>query len=215
MELKDIIKTRRKELNLTLSDIAMACNVSEATVSRWESGDIGDMKRSRIAALSKTLKLSPSILVGTENEDEQIYKNVGIDYIRVPLYPPICCGNGMFIEDNILEYIPIPAKGMSNPDNYFCQIARGDSMIDAGISDGDLLIFEKTSTVNSGMIGCFCINDDQAVCKKYIIQNNIILLRPMNSEYDPIIVDPSNTCFKCVGKLKKSIKNFNIEKEFK
>lgn len=88
-------------------------------------------------------------------------------------------------------------------------------MIDAGISDGDLLIFEKTSTVYSGMIGCFCVNDDQAVCKKYIIQNNIILLRPMNSEYDPIIVDPSNTCFKCVGKLKKSIKNFNIEKEFK
>ena len=43
MELKDIIKLRRKELNLNLLDIAKACNVSEATVSRWESGNIGQI----------------------------------------------------------------------------------------------------------------------------------------------------------------------------
>lgn len=66
MELKEIIRKRRKELGLTLLDIAKACNVSEATVSRWESGDIGDMKRSRIAALAKVLQISPSVIVGTD-----------------------------------------------------------------------------------------------------------------------------------------------------
>lgn len=65
MDIKDIIKIRRKELKLSLLDIAKACEVSEATVSRWESGDIGDMKRSRIASLSKILKLSPAVIVGT------------------------------------------------------------------------------------------------------------------------------------------------------
>lgn len=64
MDIRDLIKNRRKELNLTLLDIAKACDVSEATVSRWESGDIGDMKRSRIASLAKVLKISPSIIVG-------------------------------------------------------------------------------------------------------------------------------------------------------
>lgn len=74
MELKDIIKLRRKELNLNLLDIAKACNVSEATVSRWESGNIGQMKRNRIAALSKVLDLSPAILVGTteNNVDDNV-----------------------------------------------------------------------------------------------------------------------------------------------
>lgn len=74
MELKDIIKLRRKELNLNLLDVAKACNVSEATVSRWESGNIGQMKRNRIAALSKVLDLSPAILVGTteNNVDDNI-----------------------------------------------------------------------------------------------------------------------------------------------
>lgn len=74
MELKDIIKIRRKELNLNLLDVAKACNVSEATVSRWESGNIGQMKRNRIAALSKVLDISPAILVGTT--DNEVDNNV-------------------------------------------------------------------------------------------------------------------------------------------
>ena len=98
MEIKDIIRIRRKELKLNLLDIANACNVSEATVSRWESGDIGDMKRSRIAALAKILKVSPSLIVG---EDEELYKSAGIDFIRIPLYSPLCCGDGGFVEDNV------------------------------------------------------------------------------------------------------------------
>lgn len=73
MELKEIIRKRRKESGLTLLDIAKACNVSEATVSRWESGDIGDIKRSRIAGLAKILKISPSIIIGTDNDDYITY----------------------------------------------------------------------------------------------------------------------------------------------
>lgn len=71
MNIKNLIKSRRKELGLTLADIAKACGVSEATVSRWESGNIDDMKRSRIASLSKVLKISPSIIVGSEEDDDK------------------------------------------------------------------------------------------------------------------------------------------------
>ena len=79
MELKDIIKFRRKELNLNLLDIAKACDVSEATGSRWESGNIGDMKRSRIAALSKILKISPAIIVGTTDNDNKEAQSLSKD----------------------------------------------------------------------------------------------------------------------------------------
>lgn len=138
-----------------------------------------------------------------------MYKSADIDFIRIPLYPPICCGNGGFADEDILEYVPVPSKGLSDPSNYFCQIAEGDSMKDAGIDDGDLLVFEKTSSVYNGMIGAFCIDEFEAVCKKYTEVNGMIILQPMNSDYDPIPVDPLNEHFRCVGKLKKSIKNFN------
>lgn len=69
-DIKDFIKRRREELGLTQKDIAAAVGVSEATVSRWESGDIGDMKRSRIAALARILQTSPNIIMGWKDEDD-------------------------------------------------------------------------------------------------------------------------------------------------
>lgn len=72
MELNDILKIRRAELNLTQKEVADYVGVSEATLSRWESGEIKNLKRNRIAALAKILKLPPSTIVGTLDEEEQI-----------------------------------------------------------------------------------------------------------------------------------------------
>lgn len=71
MEIKDIIKTRRITLGITQAQLAAAVGVSEATVSRWESGDISNMKRSRIAALAKALQISPSVIMGWDEEIEK------------------------------------------------------------------------------------------------------------------------------------------------
>ena len=61
MNINKFIKNRRLELGLTMLDVAKACEVSEATVSRWESGDISNMKRSRIASLAKVLQMEAII----------------------------------------------------------------------------------------------------------------------------------------------------------
>jgi transcriptional regulator with XRE-family HTH domain len=59
------------ELGLTMKQVAEAVGVSEGTISRWESGEISNMKRSRIAALAKVLKMKPSeIVLGTDSEDD-------------------------------------------------------------------------------------------------------------------------------------------------
>lgn len=61
---KDILKGRRLELELTLEDVAKRVGVSPATISRWESGDIANMRRDRIAALAKALQISPAVIMG-------------------------------------------------------------------------------------------------------------------------------------------------------
>lgn len=66
-DIKEIIKTRRLALGLTLKDVANAVGVSEGTVSRWEAGNITNMKRNRIAALAKVLQIPPSVIMGWEN----------------------------------------------------------------------------------------------------------------------------------------------------
>ena len=69
MKSNEIIRSRRQELGYTLKDIANAVGVSEATVSRWESGDIKNMRRDRVAALSRVLDLPPAVLMDWEEYD--------------------------------------------------------------------------------------------------------------------------------------------------
>lgn len=67
--MNNFLKERRKELGLTMLDVANIVGVSEGTVSRWESGHIANMKRNHIAKLARTLNISPNIIIGI-NDDE-------------------------------------------------------------------------------------------------------------------------------------------------
>lgn len=74
MEVKDILKARRLRLGLTLEDVAAKVGVSAATISRWESGDIANMRRDRIVALSSALQISPAVIMGwDETDDDENY----------------------------------------------------------------------------------------------------------------------------------------------
>ncbi len=66
MDFKDIIKTRRSALNLTLDDIGRHVGVSGATVSRWENGEIENIRRDKIAKLAEVLQVTPAYLMGWE-----------------------------------------------------------------------------------------------------------------------------------------------------
>lgn len=206
------IKHYMKIYNKTRTEICNDLDISYTTFADWINAKTYP-RIDKIELLANYFKIEKSDLV--ENRDksftsnETIYSSAGIDFIRVPLYDNLCCGNGGFVDDNIIEFVPVPSKGLSSSAEYFCQIASGDSMIDAGIADGDLLIFEKTSNISNGTIGCFCIDENTATCKKYKELNNIIFLQPMNSNFEPIMIDPLNHCFKCIGILKKSVKDFN------
>ena len=65
-EVNEILKERRIEMNMTMLDVAKKVGVSEGTISRWESGDIANMKRDKIAALAKALLISPGVIMGWE-----------------------------------------------------------------------------------------------------------------------------------------------------
>lgn len=64
MEVKDIINTKRIELGLTMKELADKVGVSEGTISRWESGEIANMRRDKILSLANALKISPAIIMG-------------------------------------------------------------------------------------------------------------------------------------------------------
>ena len=70
-EIKNVLKEKRLEKNLTMKEIADAVGVSEATVSRWESGEISNMRRDRIYAYAKKLEISPLVIMGFDEPQDK------------------------------------------------------------------------------------------------------------------------------------------------
>lgn len=73
MEVKDILKNQREKLGYTMKELAQKVGVSEGTISRWESGEIANMKRDKIVALAHALELSPAVVMGWEAPENQPY----------------------------------------------------------------------------------------------------------------------------------------------
>ena len=195
------IKKLREKRGLNQAQLAEMLGISDKTVSSWEIGRT-EPNMGYVQAMCEIFRVNADTLIyGT---DESMYHSAGLDYIRLPLYKNICCGNGGFVDDNIVDYVPVPSQGLDINREHFCMFAQGDSM-ESMIEDGDLLVFEKTSTPLENSIGAFCIGEDEATCKKYVISNGVVMLKPLNSKYDPILVDIEN--IRCVGILRKIIRD--------
>lgn len=72
MDIKDLIKIKRLQKNLTMKELADKVGVSEATISRWESGEISNMKHKGIIALSNVLDIEPNVIMGWDDYEESI-----------------------------------------------------------------------------------------------------------------------------------------------
>ena len=83
--MKNTIKDRRIELGLTMKEVGDAVGVSEATVSRWESGDIADMKRSRIINLAEALKISPLEILDLPPDKKQPTQESGLSEMAIKI----------------------------------------------------------------------------------------------------------------------------------
>ena len=177
---------------MTLLDIANACGVSEATVSRWESGDIVNMKRSRIAQLAKVLNVSPSLLI---HDDYDVLINYNsTTKPQIPILGIVPCGEPIEAIEDIIEWIevvPSQAKG------HFGLIAKGDSM-SPYILDGDILIVKYTPEVNSGKIAIVKVNGDEATCKRLVINDAGLTLVPNNPMYQTLTFGPAEIADKPV-----------------
>ncbi len=188
MEIKDILKARRTELGLTQLDVANAVGVSEATVSRWESGDIANMKRSRIASLASVLKISPSIIMGWNGTPEIRLPSDVITIIpmptmrKIPLVGSIACGTPILAEENCEGEVDVPDHIRAD----FALRCKGDSMINARIFDGDIVYIRQQESVEHGEIAAVII-DDEATLKRVYLYEDHISLEAENPQYRPLV----------------------------
>ena len=107
----------------------------------------------------------------------------------IPIVGTVACGTPILAEENIEGYVRLPVS-LIGKGEFFILRAHGDSMIEVGIDDGDLVIIRQQNTAETGQI-IVALIDDEATLKRYYPepQEQRIRLHPENSEYDDIYVD--------------------------
>lgn len=106
--------------------------------------------------------------------------------VNLPLIGNVSAGMGMFAEENIEEFIPLPSHLLKGDDSFVLKV-KGDSMINAGILNDDYVIVNKKNIANNNQIVVALINNESATIKRFFREDNKIKLQPendfMNSMY--------------------------------
>ena len=185
------IKDLRTSLDMTQDELAKLTGYkSRSSIQKIESGE-RDITQSTIAAFAKALKVTPSVIMGWEENNENNtapdYSNIkGITPLpemrKVPLLGAIACGEPIYREED--EWISLPNDIKAD----FCLRCQGDSMIDARINDGDIVFIKACPEVENGQIAAVSI-DNEVTLKRvfYYPEKNKLVLYPENKAYEPFV----------------------------
>lgn len=119
------------------------------------------------------------------------------EMVNVPMVGHVAAGQPLLAEQNITDYFPIPVEYMPNSETFLL-IVKGESMVNAGILDGDYVLVERCQTASNGDMVVALI-DDGATVKRFYKENGYFRLQPENDRMEPIIVPYCEILGKVIG----------------
>lgn len=202
MEMSERIKERRNFMGYTQEELGEKLGLQKSAIAKYENGRVENIKRSVIANMAKALECSPSYLMGWD-EDQKIISLDNIYQIELKHFPmlgEIACGKPTYTNEDRESYV----MAGTNIKADFCLRARGDSMVNARIHDGDIVFVKKQDIVNNGEIAAVVVNNDsEATLKRffYYADKGMVILKAENPAYeDMIFVNDELNNFHVLGK---------------
>lgn len=128
------------------------------------------------------------------------FQMVRTEMTSIPVYGNVAAGQPLLADSNIKEYFPLPSSELSKGQSFMLNV-KGDSMINAGIFDGDRIIVRQQNTAENGEM-IVALIDDSATVKTFYKEDGHIRLQPENDTMDPIIVDSCSILGKVYGVIR-------------
>lgn len=122
------------------------------------------------------------------------------EVVNVPLVGAVAAGQPILAQENIENYFPVPSELLPNQEAFMLKV-KGDSMINAGIFDGDQIIVAQQETAENGDI-VVALLDDSATVKRFFKETDCIRLQPENDAMDPIFATDVQVLGKVVGLIR-------------
>lgn len=193
-----------KEKNIKQAELARSTKITPSSISDWSKGKYTP-KRDKLQIIADYLSINPAWLMGesdimdVDTIDTHSYANnndYSDDVSKLPILGTICAGDGVYIEEEYDEHIFID-QGMRAD---FALRVKGDSMIEAGIFDGDLVFIRQQNSVRNGKIAAVRLTEwNEASLKKIFVKNDNVILYPCNPDYEPIVTRNVEIIGECVG----------------
>ena len=179
------IKARREELGITQVALADMIGESKQTVYKYESGLVSNIPSDKVELIAKALGVQPEWIMGWDVSNSPIppgFIPLPKTY-KVPLVGHIACGTPITAEENLEGYVDIPVDRQVD----FALLCEGDSMVDAGIKNGDAVYIRKQPSVENGEIAAVRIGDEATLKHVYYSPDKLIL-QPENPAFPPIVL---------------------------
>ena len=119
--------------------------------------------------------------------------------VPMPVVGAVRAGEPILADENIEDVYPMPASLIGKNNSCFMLVVRGDSMINAGISEGDLLIVSEQDYADNGDIVVALVGSDDATVKRFFKEDGHVRLQPENEAYSPIIAKDVTIRGKVIG----------------
>lgn len=186
-ELYRNIKRLREENGLSQEALAkMTGYTDRSSITKIEKGLV-DLQQSKIELFAKALNTTVPKLVGWDETEKSTLSNIyPIELKSFPLLGEIACGKPIYANEDRESYIMAGTDIKAD----FCLKAKGDSMINARICDGDIVFIQKQDIVENGEIAAVIVNNDsEATLKRfyYYVEKNMVILKAENPAFEDMI----------------------------
>lgn len=157
----------------------------------------GHLERLEAKGFIRRDPTKPRAIEILESEEESLVPRAKV--INVPLIGKVTAGHPITAIENVEEYFPLPENLAGYDQQVFMLEIVGESMIEAGIYDGDYVIVRQQNTAFNGDIVVAMTDEDEATVKRFFKERNHIRLQPENSSMEPIILDNVSILGKVIG----------------
>jgi len=183
----EILKKLRKESGMSQEQLGKCIGVSKSTIGMYEQGQRMPQNDSILKSIATLFSVSIDYLLGYTTT-EKTADELGIERLSLKEFPMIgniACGVPIDCIQSNDEYKCASDDIQAN----FCLTARGDSMINAGIFDGDTIYIREQSMVSNGEIAAIVLNGSEVTLKRffYYPEKDQVILQPENPAYHPMI----------------------------
>lgn len=206
MSFGETLKNLRKNKKITQAELAYSLEVSRSALSLYEL-DLREPDFNFLHKISRYFEVSLDFLLDTDSNDRAVpkpeTKRRVPDLVLIPIVGQVTAGAPTIPFEDIEDYLSLPGSFVRENDLVFALRIKGDSMIDIGINNSDIVLVKKQETAQNGQTVIARVNGEEVTCKRFYKVEEKVTLEPANSNYRSL--EPQNV--EIVGIVFKVIKD--------